>query len=532
MPAIPQEQEIVWKPLRGRYVAVDGVQRYLPSSQEIALNTTAQHILFHGTRGPGKTETQLMRFRKNVGIGYGSYWRGIIFDREYKNLDDLVSKSLRLFPKFNDGAKFHASTNLFKWTWPTGEELLFRAVKKKEDYNAYHGHEYPWIGWNELTKFPTPELYEKMMSVNRSSYTPEKDAPRDKRGNITMDKPIPLEVFSTTNSYGTGRLWVKRKFIDAAPAGTISNKEFEIERDLSNEKEKAIRTQVHIFGSYKENPYLDSVYIAGLFENSNEAERISWTTGSWDVIAGGAFDDIWKTSVHILPRFRVPHHWYVDRTFDWGSTHPFWCGWWVQATGEEVETLDSKGFPIGKIAPARGSLILINEWYGSVDEKGVANQAIGTNKGCKMSAKNIAKEIKRIEQVMIRQRWITKPSYSGPADNQIRNVNDSGQETIEKVMSDQGVMWESSDKSPGSRKIGLQLGRDMMENALPKHDGPGIYCTRNCQVSIQIIPTLPRDDDDPDDIDTDSEDHPWDGWRYRILKAAGRLADDVKVGFA
>lgn len=522
-----QEQEVVWSPLKGRYYRFPGAPRdvYLPSSQEIALTTTANHILFHGTRGPGKTETQLMRFRRHVGRGFGSYWRGVIFDREYKNLDDLVSKSLRLFPKFQDGAKFHASTNMFKWVWPTGEELLFRAVKKLSDYNAYHGHEYPWIGWNELTKFPTRDLFDKMMSVNRSSYTPEKDGERDKKGNLIFADTIPLEVFATTNSYGAGHHWVKRAFIDPIDGGKIFRKKFEIERDLTGDKEIVERTQIAIFGSYKENPYLDSVYIAGLFENSNEAERISWTTGSWDVVAGGAFDDLWKARVHIKDRFKIPAHWYIDRTFDWGSTQPFWVGWWAQATGETVYLCDELGNEkADTFTPARGSLILINEWYGTLGEE------IGTNKGTKLAAKDVAKGIKLREQKMLRAGWIRKLPYAGPADNQIRNVNESSTDTIEKHFADQGVLWEESDKSSGSRKIGLQLGRDMMHNAVTQ-EGAAIYCTRNCQVSIAIIPTLPRDEDDLDDIDTTAEDHPWDGWRYRILKAASRLADDIKIMF-
>jgi hypothetical protein len=70
--------DVVWEPIPG-------------SSQEFALDSRCDHTLYHGTRGPGKTITQLMRYRRNVGIGYGSYWRGIIFDREFKNLSDLVA---------------------------------------------------------------------------------------------------------------------------------------------------------------------------------------------------------------------------------------------------------------------------------------------------------------------------------------------------------------------------------------------------------------------------------------------------------
>src|SRR5690606_12378878 len=126
-----------------------------------------------GTRGPGKTDAQLMRFRRRVGQGYGRHWRGVIFDREYKNLDDLVSKSMRWFPSFNDKCKFLSSKSDYKWVWPTGEELLFRTVRRAQDYWSYHGQEFPFIGWNELSKYPSDELYEALMSCNRSSFRPE-----------------------------------------------------------------------------------------------------------------------------------------------------------------------------------------------------------------------------------------------------------------------------------------------------------------------------------------------------------------------
>ena len=75
--------EVVWEPIPG-------------TSQEMAITCPANHILYCGARGPGKTITQLMRYRARVGIGYGQFWRGIIFDREFKNLKDLVAQSLSL----------------------------------------------------------------------------------------------------------------------------------------------------------------------------------------------------------------------------------------------------------------------------------------------------------------------------------------------------------------------------------------------------------------------------------------------------
>ena len=163
------QPQVVWEPI----VLPNG----RTTSQAIAMDSRCNRTFYTGARGPGKTDCQLMYFRKHVGTGYGPFWRGIIFDREYKNLDDLVSKANRWFPKFEDGAKWLAATNQYKWVWPTGEELLFRVVKKDTDYWDYHGQEFSFIGWNEITKYPTARLYNDMMSVNRSSFSPEKDTP-------------------------------------------------------------------------------------------------------------------------------------------------------------------------------------------------------------------------------------------------------------------------------------------------------------------------------------------------------------------
>ena len=72
-----QEVNVVWKPF--------------PGSQSLAIDSRADHTLYHGTRGPGKTDTQLMRFRRKVGLGYGAFWNGIIFDLEFDNLKGLVA---------------------------------------------------------------------------------------------------------------------------------------------------------------------------------------------------------------------------------------------------------------------------------------------------------------------------------------------------------------------------------------------------------------------------------------------------------
>lgn len=517
---------VVWEPIPG-------------TSQELAVDTRCHHTLYHGARGPGKTITQLMRFRKRVGMGYGSFWRGIIFDREFKNLADLVAQSKRFFPQFGDGAKFLHGASEYKWVWPTGEELLFRHAKKPADYDNFHGHEYPFIGWNELTKYPTGELYDKMMSTNRSSFSPKRDTPKrmGHNGDPPLDDlydtpdgqplpPIPLEVFATTNPNGPGHNWVKLRFITPAKNGEVVKKSVPVFNPQTQQDDVVVRTQVAIFGSYRENIYLPPEYVAELEQIKDPNLRAAWLFGSWDVNAGGAFDDIWSANTHILQRFPVPEGWHVDRAFDWGSSHPFSVGWFCESNGEEVVMPDgtTRAFP-------RGTLIQFAEWYGCQKDPLTRQPAYGTNKGLKLSAPDIAEGIRDREIALLEKGWVSTQPRPGPADNQIRDVREADVDTIEKKMGDKGVRWERSDKSKGSRKNGFQLLRDRLEAAI-RGEGPGIYFMSNCVASTTLIPSLPRDEDEPDDVDTDAEDHGYDMVRYRVLKSSNRAAKALKVKHA
>jgi hypothetical protein len=490
------------------------------SSQDRALEASVyiNHVLYTGTRGPGKTDTQLMAFRQFVGIGYGPFWRGIIFDREYKMLDDLVSKSKRHFKKFGDGAQFLTAKSDYKWIWPTGEELLIRSMDDPEDYWLYHGQEFPFIGWNELCKYPTSECYDRMMSCNRSSFT-QKDWPIDRATGLQIPvDTIPLRVFSTTNSLGPGHNWVKRRFISPANYGEVIRKKIDVFNPQTQSQVTIEKKQVAIFGSYRENIYLSPEYIAELESIDDPTTREAWLDGSWEIVAGGAIDDVWSPKIHIIPRCVVPKDTYIDRAMDWGSTQPFYVGWFAEAEGEDWTREDGSIW-----TPQAGSLILIYELYGAKET--------GTNRGLKLSATDLALNIDAIEEVLLENGWINDRPRPGPADNQIRNVNDSGTQTIEKGMQDGGVYWEPSDKARGTRKIGLQLFRNRLE-AAKRGEGPGFYIMDNCRVAIELLPALPRNPDDMDDVDTSAEDHPWDAVRFRVLKGNNRFARKINVKFA
>lgn len=529
----------VWSPLAG--------------SQTLAMSCPAQVIIYHGTRGPGKTDSQLMRFRSRVGLGYGHHWRGVIFDREYKNLDDLVSKSMRWFPNIEDPAgkpRFLSGKSDYRWVWPGGEQLLFRTLKRPTDYWAYHGQEFPFIGWNELTKYPTDELFEAMMSCNRSSFLPE-DYPvyidgkqlaiTGLREYVDEDHPhaqrvllpdLPLEVFATCNPHGAGHNWVKKRFINAAPMGQLQRRVVNVFNPRTQKREDIVKTQVHLFGSYRENRYLAPEYVAELEGITDKNKRKAWLGGSWDIVAGGMFDDVWDSDVHIVAPFAIPDGWRIERSFDWGSSKPFSVGWWAESDGSDIV------LPNGTArSTVRGDMFRIAEWYGWTGKP---------NQGLRMLANDVAAGIIERELAM----GLFGRVKPGPADNSIWDTENGNSIAVDMARGvningkryHKGVDWTRSDKSPGSRKAGWEKLRTYLKQALPCYvttregtkmrvprERPGLFVFNTCKMFIDLVPILPRDEDDPDDVDTDAEDHIGDETRYYVLsKAIGTRTGKTK----
>lgn len=499
-------RNIVWQPIPN-------------TSQELAVDTRCHETLLCGTRGGGKTDCQLAAFGKYLGVGYGRYWRGIIFDQKNKSLNDIILKSQAMFKPLGGTYNIVEKT----WTFPTGETLRFAILRLNEDYWNFHGQEYSFIGFNELTKYSTSYLYDSIKSCNRSGFLPEKNIQYTHDGKPYLLPTIPLMMFSTTNPHGAGHNWVKKRFITVAPYGTVVKRTDKIYNPKTQKEELITRTQVAIFSSFIENCYLDPVYVQSLLTYPDPNIRKAWALGSWDIVSGGAIGDLWDSNIHIIPRFRIPKGWYVDRTFDWGSSHPFSVGWWAQANGEEADILLDNGKWI-KFCPPKGSLIQLYEWYGT--------EEIGTNKGLMMSATDIAKGINEIEESLVNGEWISYLPNAGSADNQIWNNINSDTDCIASFMERENIYWTRSDKSSGSRKNGLQLLRELLNNTLHKDpERPHIYFMVNCVATINTLPILPRDEKNLDDVDTNAEDHTYDMIRYRVLDGVRDSSINLEVDY-
>ena len=439
--------------------------RPLPGSQTNFLACPNQEILFAGGRGNGKSEALLADFVRYVGQGHGMNYRGVIFRRGYKELQDLIGKGKKLFFPAFPGVRFLESPAQYKFRWPDGEELWFRAVESPNDYWAYHGNEFSYIGFDELCSWPSPDLYDSLKSLLRNT-----------------EADIPLRVRATTNPYGPGASWVKSRFVDPSPSWSPEGTHM-IYRD---------RPISRFDGVVTENTYLMEAspdYIANLAAMDNQAMREAWLNGSWDYAVGGFFNGFWDRNRNIIDDYPITSelkHWI---SLDWGFTAPFAVGFFCR--------------------DYEGRVIMYDEIYGFGGEG---------NKGVKKTAAEVADMINK------KMDFYGKAGIeyrSNVADSAIFNRTGSETSIFEDFLRE-GIVFQPSGKGRGSRSSGWNAVREAMRTGK-------FVCTRRCEHTVRTIPLQMPDQKDHDDIDTTGEDHIADMLRYslvHVLPTSRRAKED------
>ena len=342
--------------------------------QALFLSCPFPEVLFGGARGPGKTDSLLMDYLQFVGQGLREFWKGIIFRHTYKQLEEIVGKSERFFPSIIKGAKFRSTA--MTWSFPDGETLRFRHAKRIADMENYQGHEYPFVGFDEICNQPSMDVYETAKGFCRSS-----------------NPQAPKLIRCTANPLGVGHLWVKRYFIDPAPPFTPIT-------DAAGSK------RVFIPATIYDNKHLieaDPKYLLRLESITDDNLRRAWLNGDWNVVAGAFFGDVWSPDRNVIRPFAVPKGWHCFRSFGWGSSHPFSVGWWAIADGTAA--------PDGVFYP-RGALIRFAEWYGA--KRDSAGRVV-PNEGLRMSSREVAKGIVKREKWTWNKRKGKPWRRTGPA---------------------------------------------------------------------------------------------------------------------
>ena len=306
------------------------------------------------------------------------------------------------------------------------------------------------------------------------------------KGNLRSAEGIPTRMVSTGNPGGVGHNWVKSRFVDPAPPLTLVEDQYGSTRCFIPAKLSG-----NLILADADPPYADRL------RNSGPEWLVkAWLDGDWNIVAGGMFDDIWKTQMHVIEPFNIPETWRIDRSFDWGSTRPFSVQWWAESDGEYM--------PNGNYYP-KGTLFHIAEWYGCNGKP---------NEGLRMLASEVARGIRDIENKM------DVYAYPGPADPSIF-ASENGT-SIADEMGRSGCRWE---RANNTRKSGWERMRRMLKASLDENmEDAGMFVFDSCRHFIRTVPSLPRDNRDLDDADTNAEDHAADACRYRIMKTSSSIS--------
>jgi hypothetical protein len=459
-----------------------------PGPQTAFLFSSVDEIFYGGARGGSKSFGCLLHFRDHAET-WGRLAKGVIFRRRFVDLEDLIRDSFEVFEPL--GWRFFAGGNRPQWRSPQGAILRFRYLQNEKDAEGYQGQAFTVIYVEEAGTYGSPRAIDLLRGCLRSAHG------------------VPCQLILNANPGGRGHNWLKMRYIDPAPPRTV------MEETLEPPWGPPIKwRRVFIPAKLSDNPHLaenDPMYVARIMQAGPDWLVKAWLDGDWDIVAGGMFDDILggpnKDRI-IIPGFRIPAEWRIYRALDWGSAKPFSVGWWAISDGSAVYEGDRL---VGKW-PGK-TLFRVAEWYGSRRDKE------DPNVGLRMLASDVGEGIKEREEGLFPEHRV----LPGPADSSIY-VSDGVSRSLADELKDpkgdgsnRGVTFVPSDKGAGSRISGWEALRRTLKNSLevpPEH--PGMFVFERCRDWIRTMPTLPRDESNPEDVDTDSEDHIADETRYML----------------
>lgn len=426
--------QIAWKPQEG--------------PQEAFVSCPLTEVLYGGAAGGGKTDALLGDYSSGIDR-YGAGWQGVIFRRTFPQLQEIEQRAMQIWGPIY-GVKAYNKAN-HQWNFPSGAVLKLRFLEKNSDVENYQGHQYSWIGWDELTQWPDDYCYTYMFSRLRSA------------------KGAPCFVRATTNPGGVGHSWVKARFIDPATPMTL------IKDDITGEN------RVFIPAKLSDNKILvssDPGYELRLDMISDPVTRRALKDGDWNIFAGQAFGEF-DPSVHIIPNHELPAGVPVWKACDWGFVKPY-CVLWAYANYD-------------------GDIVIWNELYGMKDKP---------NEGSEEPATVVRDKIESVEAT--NNVW-TEISY---LDGQCWAKLDD-QPSVYDRLGGASMNWQPWPKGPGSRVNQKQIVHDWLKVINGKSR---LKIMERCHNLIRTLPAIPLSRHNPEDIDTDSEDHAYDALRGLLAK--------------
>ena len=438
-------------------VAQDIVFKPNPGPQTNFLSASEREVLYGGAAGGGKSYAMLADPLHGLN---NSNFSGLLVRHTTEELRELIQKSQELYPKAVPGIKW--SERKSQWTTPTGGRLWMSYLDKDMDVTRYQGQAFNWIGFDELTQWPTNYAWDYMRSRLRSA----------------SSKELGLYMRATTNPGGNGHSWVKKMFIDPSPSGQDfwatnieTGETITFPRGHSREGEPLFKRKF-IPASLFDNPYLaDSGDYEAMLLSLPEHQRKQLLEGNWDVNDGAAFPEF-NRLIHVVEPYDIPDSWAKFRACDYGYGSYTGVLWIAVSPSEQ--------------------LVVYRELYCS-----------------KVTATDLADMIIDAEANDGTIRY-------GVLDSSLWHKRGDTGPSLAEQMNQKGCRWRPSDRSRGSRVAG----KNEIHRRLQVDDHteePRLVFFSTCTNTIAQIPIIPLDKKNPEDVDTNAEDHLYDALRYGVM---------------
>lgn len=429
-----------------------------PGPQTAFLKCPVDIVVYGGARGGGKTYASLGEFWIHA-EDHGANAVGLIVRRSREDLKDTIATAIRMY---GNAAHYSEKGNVFKFH--NGARLNCAYLENDKDAENYQGWSLTRVYVEELTQFPLPDPVFKLLATLRSS------------------AGITPQLRATCNPGGPGHGWVKEWIIDPGP--------YTLTKD---DDSGLIRT--FIPAKVEDNPALlenDPNYLNRLRAVGSPELVRAWLLGDWTVIEGAFFPEF-SAAKHVVEPFQLPDHWTRWRAMDWGSAKPFSIGWYAHVGDDTVRD--------GRIIK-RGAIIRYAEWYGCSKP----------NVGLQMTAEEVARGIVSRET----PEGVRRKMAYGVLDPSAFAVI-SGPSIAETLLRN-GAVFRRADNTRVSRDKRMG-GWDQIRNRLKGDvDGnPLLFIFSTGKHLIRTLPMMQHDSYNPEDLDTEGEDHAVDELRYSCL---------------
>lgn len=377
------------------------------------------------------------------------------FRRKFVQLDGTGGAIMRSHELLTGIAKWNGSQR--RWTFPNGSIIKFAHLENEDTVFDYNSQQFDVIAFDEATQF-TRSQYRYMTSRNRAT--------------VTGITPF---MMMATNPGNIGHAWFKAEFVEAGDSEVVHQVEVE---------EGQFEDHIFIPAKLSDNQVLedrDPGYRQRL-ENQPEVTRRQLLDGDWDVAEGVAFFE-WRKNIHTCAPFKIPDEWIKFRSADWGHAKPYSVGWYaIDFDGRMYKYRELYG------------------WGGKPDA------------GTREDPEDVANRIIKLEDIeKIRFAVADDAIFGGRQDNS----KSIAEQVNEVLWAAKHTSFQPVGKGPGSRKSGKL---EVHHRLKIQEDGqPMLVIFNTCTHTIRTIPNLIVDSHDPEDVDTDMEDHAYDETRYACM---------------